>query len=55
TTRKGCVSGYAGVRVSAFGKRFRICDVTIWNVTDAHGRPLGQAATFARWTMLDGA
>ena len=53
TRRKGSVSGYAGVRVSASGKRFRICDVTIWNVTDAKARPLGQAASFAHWTMLD--
>ena len=52
TARKGYVSGYEGVRISATGKRFRISDVTIWNVSDDAGRPLGQAATFARWEAL---
>ncbi len=52
TARKGYVSGYEGVRISAQGRRFRIHDATIWNVTDATGRALGQAATFARWTAL---
>ena len=51
TSRDGFVSGYAGVRVSATGKRFHISDVTIWNVTEAEGRPAGQAATFSRWTF----
>jgi hypothetical protein len=52
TARKGFVSGYTGVRVSKTGQRFRIVDVTVWNVTDAEGRPCGQAATFARSRML---
>lgn len=25
---------------------------TVWNLTDAQGRPAGQAATFAKWAML---
>ncbi len=52
TARDGFVSGYEGVRISATGRRFRISNVTIWNVTDAAGNPAGQAATFARWTFL---
>ena len=52
TARKGIVTGYTGVRVSKTGRRFRIVDVTVWNVTDADGRPLGQAATFAHWEPL---
>jgi hypothetical protein len=52
TLRDGFVSGYEGVRISATGRRFRISNVTIWNVTDAAGQPAGQAATFARWTFL---
>ena len=52
TARKGYVTGYTGVRVSKTGRRFRIVDVTVWNVTDADGRPLGQAATFANWEPL---
>lgn len=53
TTRGGFVSGYEGVRISATGRRFRISNVTIWNVSDSAGAPAGQAATFARWTFLD--
>ena len=52
TARKGFVSGYTGVRVSRTGRRFRIVDVTVWNVADAEGRSLGQAATFAHWEPL---
>jgi hypothetical protein len=52
TAQKGFVSGYEGVRISATGRRFRISNVTIWNVTDAAGRPAGQAAAFGRWTFL---
>ena len=53
TARKGFVTGYTGVRVSRSGRRFRIIDVTVWNVTDADGRSLGQAATFAHWEPLE--
>lgn len=52
TARDGFVSGYEGVRISATGRRFRISNVTIWNVTDTQGKPAGQAASFARWTFL---
>lgn len=52
-TSNGFVTGYAGVRISATGRRFRIRDVTVWNVTNVGGHPLGQAATFLHWTMLD--
>ena len=52
TTRNGFVAGYAGVRVSKTGRRFRIVDVTIWNVSDADGRLVGQAATFAHCERL---
>jgi hypothetical protein len=52
TVRDGFVAGYEGVRISASGRRFKISNVTIWNVVDETGRPAGQAATFARWTFL---
>lgn len=52
TARDGFVSGYEGVRISATGRRFKISNVTIWNVSDKAGGPAGQAATFARWTFL---
>ncbi|MCB1749555.1 MAG: MEKHLA domain-containing protein [Gammaproteobacteria bacterium] len=45
----GFVSGYAGVRISASGRRFVIEDTTVWNVVDAAGGFHGQAASFARW------
>lgn len=53
TARKGFVSGYEGVRISATGRRFRIENVTIWNVVDTRGKVAGQAATFAHWQFLD--
>ncbi|MCG3202604.1 MAG: hypothetical protein NFCOHLIN_02489 [Gammaproteobacteria bacterium] len=48
--RLGYITGYFGVRVSATGRRFRIHDVTIWDLTDTDGWPVGQAATFRHWT-----
>jgi hypothetical protein len=50
--RDGFVDGYAGVRVSATGRRFRIEGATVWNLVDADGAVHGQAATFERWTDL---
>ncbi len=44
--RDGVIDDYAGVRISAKGRRFRIEQAVVWTVTDEHGRPLGQAATF---------
>ena len=46
------MTGYTGVRISSTGRRFRIKEVTVWNVTDADARFLGQGATFAHWTPL---
>ncbi len=45
----GFVTGYSGVRISATGKRFKIKNVTVWNVTDEKGEPAGQAACFKDW------
>ncbi len=50
--RDGFFAGYEGVRISSAGRRFRIFDGTIWNLSDADGRDIGQAATFARWEHL---
>ena len=44
--RHGFIDDYAGVRISAKGHRFRIANAVVWNVSDEHGLPLGQAATF---------
>jgi len=51
-TRDGYIDDYAGIRVSATGRRFRIEQAVVWNVIDAKGTIHGQAATFDRWTML---
>jgi hypothetical protein len=54
TARDGYTDDYRGVRISTTGRRFLIENVTVWNLVDAAGRPLGQAATYADWTFLDG-
>ena len=45
-TRFGFIDDYAGVRVSAAGRRFRIERATVWNLIDAAGVLRGQAAAF---------
>jgi hypothetical protein len=51
--RDGFIDDYAGVRVSARGRRFRIEQATVWNLIDAAGVAHGQAAAFARWTPIE--
>jgi hypothetical protein len=48
--RDGFIDDYAGVRISASGRRFRITGATVWNLLDGDARTVGQAAAFARWT-----
>lgn len=43
---QGYVDGYAGMRIASSGRRFRIEQCTIWNLTDAAGVAHGQAACF---------
>lgn len=45
----GYIDDYSGVRVSGTGRRFLVRDATVWNLVDAAGQVLGQAATFADW------
>lgn len=45
---RGFVTGYSGVRVSLTGRRFVIDDVTVFEVTNAVGRPAGHAAVIAK-------
>ena len=49
---QGFFDGYCGVRISATGRRFFVEDAIVWNVVDAQGKHVGQAATFSRWTRL---
>ncbi len=48
----GFVEGYAGVRVSARGRRFLIEGGLVWNLADGTGRLRGQAARFGQWRYL---
>jgi hypothetical protein len=50
-SERGFIDDYCGVRVSSSGRRFLIEQATVWTLTDAQGRPAGQAATFANWAM----
>lgn len=43
----GFIDDYAGVRISAKGRRFMIEQAVVWTVTDEAGVSIGQAATFA--------
>ena len=43
----GFIDDYAGVHISAKGRRFRIKNAVVWNLIDAEGVRQGQAATFA--------
>lgn len=48
----GWISDYRGVRMSKSGRRFLIERAVVWNVVDAAGSRLGQAATFSEWRFL---
>lgn len=49
---QGFFRPYEGIRISARGRRFRIEEAVIWSVRDHQGQPVGQAASFERWTRL---
>jgi hypothetical protein len=53
--RRGFIDDYRGVRVSGAGRRFRIERAVVWNLLDGTGALRGQAATFGRWSFLEGA
>jgi hypothetical protein len=48
----GYIENYAGVRISATGRRFRIEQATVWNLVNDAGDYAGQAAMFSSWTWL---
>lgn len=50
--RDGFVDDYRGVRISSSGKRFLIEQAIIWNLINADGKRVGQAATFSEWKPL---
>lgn len=49
----GFIDDYSGIRISSNGRRFRIRQATVWNVSDALGNYAGQAATFSNWEFLN--
>jgi hypothetical protein len=49
----GYIDDYRGVRVARSGRRFLIDRATVWNLVDASGAKVGQAASFAEWQPLD--
>ncbi|ADU12937.1 MEKHLA domain protein [Asticcacaulis excentricus CB 48] len=49
---QGYVDHYAGIRVSASGRRFYIEDTVLWNVVDEANIRHGQAAFIRRWRFL---
>lgn len=52
--RHGFIDDYAGVRISALGRRFRIERAVVWNLVDGAGTVHGQAACFEQWEELPG-
>jgi hypothetical protein len=50
--RDGCITDYAGIRISSTGQRFRIEQAVVWNLIDDSGVCHGQAAAFDRWQPL---
>jgi hypothetical protein len=49
-TRDGYIDDYAGVRIAANGRQFRITHATVWNLLDEAGRHYGQAARIPEWS-----
>jgi MEKHLA domain-containing protein len=49
---RGYLDTYRGVRITSTGRRFLVENALIWNVVDAEGQRVGQAATFSKWTIL---
>ena len=49
---KGFINNYEGVRISRTGVRFRVRNALVWNLLDASGAKVGQAATFSQWDVL---
>jgi hypothetical protein len=49
---RGYLDTYRGVRMTSTGRRFLVENAFIWNVVDATGQRVGQAATFSTWTFL---
>ena len=51
-TSQGFVDNHSGIRISSSGKRFRINNVTIWNLMNQQAEYCGQAAVFSQYQFL---
>lgn len=51
--KKGYIDNYQGIRISSTGRLFKIENAIVWNITNAQGIYLGQAATFAEWQIFE--
>jgi hypothetical protein len=51
--KEDIIEGYNGVRIASSGRRFRVDTAQTWNVTDAQGKRVAQAATYSEWKYLD--
>ncbi len=49
---KGFIEDYAGIRISATGKRFEIRNAVIWPLLDEDGLKRGEAACFSDYAFL---
>jgi|AraplaMF_Col_mMF_1032025.scaffolds.fasta_scaffold04625_3 hypothetical protein len=49
---RGFVTGYAGERIAADGRRFIIRDGIVWRLQEKSGEPFGVAAFFKHYTPL---
>lgn len=49
---RGYLDTYRGVRITSTGRRFLVENALVWNVMDAAGQRVGQAATFSQWIWL---
>lgn len=50
--KQGFIDDYAGVRISATGKRFEIRNAVVWALIDSNGEKHGEAATFSDYSFL---
>jgi hypothetical protein len=48
-TANGYIDHYEGIRISSSGKRFKISNAVVWNLTDKNQNYKGQAAWFEQW------
>ena len=48
----GFINDYSGIRIAKDGRRFRIRDVTLWNVLNENEVRVGQAAMFRKFEFV---